>query len=80
MVDMNPLLLDVRNLLCPMPVIRLQACVDGKEAGQGIKVLCNAESARKDLKAWCRVQGHELISEIEHQEDIELLIQIGSGA
>lgn len=70
--------LDARRLLCPLPVIRTQERVERLGAGDTLEVICTDPGARYDIPAWCRVNGHELVS-IEQQGD-ELVITLRVGA
>lgn len=53
--------LDTRRLLCPLPVIRTQDCVQTLEAGDVLEVVCTDPGALHDIPAWCRIHGHTLI-------------------
>lgn len=61
--------LDARRLLCPMPVIRLQDCINQQAAGTRIKVFCTDPGTLSDIPAWCRVNGHHLLdsNEVNHE-------------
>jgi tRNA 2-thiouridine synthesizing protein A len=58
----NPLLLDTRGLLCPLPVIRTQDRIRQLEHGTELVVTATDPGVMHDIPAWCRVHGHELIS------------------
>jgi len=66
--------LDARWLLCPLPLIRLQDFVSGLPGGDLIEVRCTDPGARSDIPAWCRINGHQLVS-IEDGDD-ELFITV----
>jgi tRNA 2-thiouridine synthesizing protein A len=53
--------LDVKGLLCPLPVIRTQDRVKGLPPGALLSVLATDPGVLEDLPAWCRVHGHELL-------------------
>ncbi len=61
-------------MLCPMPVIRTQEKVEQFHIGDSLAVLCTDPGAIRDIPAWCRVDGHEVI-DIEQQDD-EITIRI----
>ena len=52
--------LDCRNLLCPLPVIRVQNLVQGLPAGALVEALCSDPGALEDVPAWCRINGHQI--------------------
>ncbi|MGB5304817.1 MAG: sulfurtransferase TusA family protein [Gammaproteobacteria bacterium] len=76
---MNGTVLDVRKLLCPLPVIRTQDAAATLQAGDSIRVVCTDPGVLHDIPAWCRVHGHEVCEIIECNEEIIILIRIGSG-
>lgn len=67
-------ILDVRYLLCPLPVIRLQAQAALLPSGSQIKVLCTDPGVHYDIPAWCRMYGHT-VQAIE-QQDLEIIFFI----
>ena len=66
--------LDARNLLCPLPVIRLQNTVKTLADGDILKVICTDPGALNDIPAWCRINGHSVLD--TRKEDRELIITI----
>ena len=71
---MSSATLDARNLLCPLPVIRTQDAVARLQPGDDLQVVCTDPGVLHDIPAWCRVNGHEVLS-IEQQDD-EITIRI----
>ena len=71
--------LDVRGLLCPMPVIRTQDKVEKLAAGDILKVCCTDPGAIHDIPAWCRVNGHEMLEIDQQEEQIFITIQVGEA-
>lgn len=69
--------LDVRRMLCPMPVIRTQQKVEELQPGDTVTVLCTDPGALHDIPAWCRVNGHE-IQDMQQQDD-EIIISLRVG-
>lgn len=68
--------LDVRYLLCPMPVIRLQECAKGQSEGQSILLRATDPGVKQDVPAWCRVHGHRVESVTEENGEIQVTIQL----
>jgi len=66
--------LDVRRMLCPMPVIKTQQRVKSLVAGDILTIYATDPGARHDLPAWTRMYGHKIIS-IEENE-LEIMIQL----
>jgi TusA-related sulfurtransferase len=76
---MNKATIDARNLLCPMPVIRVQDAVAGMRPGTLVTALCTDPGALADIPAWCRINGHQVLStrSEDHLHIVEL--QVGEG-
>ena len=71
--------LDARNLLCPMPVIRVQGAMESLAPGEEIVALCTDPGAMSDVPAWCRVHGHEVLEVVEDDAAGEIRISIRAG-
>ncbi len=69
--------LDARRLFCPMPVIRTQNRVATLKAGDLLEVICSDPGAKYDIPAWCRINGHELISIEEQTGEIKIVVKVG---
>ena len=54
-------LLDVRGLLCPLPVIRAQNRIKTLQPGDLLDVVATDPGTLHDIPAWCRVHGHVVI-------------------
>ena len=71
--------LDVRRLLCPMPVIRVQQLIDelGNDAiGERIEAVCTDPGALYDIPAWAKIHGHKLIETKEDDYEYHITIEI----
>lgn len=71
--------LDARRLLCPLPVIRTQDLVAGLAAGDVVEVTCTDPGARSDIPAWCRVNGHRVVSVDERGSELVITLQVGGS-
>ncbi len=58
--------LDLKGLLCPMPVVKLQLAVKKLTTGQVIEGIATDPGVMADIPAWARTSGNELVS-IEQQ-------------
>ena len=58
--------LDLKGLLCPMPVVKLQLAVKKLQAGQTIEGVATDPGVMADIPAWARTSGNALMS-IEQQ-------------
>jgi TusA-related sulfurtransferase len=52
---------DARGLSCPMPIVRLAQAIRRLAPGAIIELLATDAGSVKDVEAWCRTTGHELV-------------------
>lgn len=71
--------LNARRLLCPMPVIRTQDKVATLQAGDSLEIVCTDPGALNDIPAWCRINGHRVLSSRREDDDIIIVIEVGHG-
>ena len=69
--------LDARRVLCPLPVIRTQDRVNTLAVGDTLAVTCTDPGAKMDIPAWCRINGHEVLSIEESEAEIVITLRIG---
>lgn len=68
--------LDVRRLLCPMPVIKTQQKVKTLAAGDHLIVTATDPGTLQDIPSWCRIFGHTVIDSRQVKDDIIIEILI----
>jgi len=61
--------LDVRGLLCPLPVIRTQDRIRQLSPGTLLEVTATDPGTMEDIPAWCRVHGHDMVTAEALEED-----------
>ena len=76
---MDHVIVNTRNLLCPMPVIRTQDAAVKLQPGDSIKVLCTDPGVLHDIPAWCRIHGHEVCDIEEQEHEIIITIRVGQS-
>lgn len=69
--------LDARRLLCPLPVIRTQDKVKQLTPGDLLEVTCTDPGVLQDIPAWCRINGHEVLSSETAGREITITIKVG---
>lgn len=69
--------LDARRLLCPLPVIRTQNAMKTLAPGDILAVTATDPGVLQDIPAWCRINGHRVLS--SHREAGEIHIEIECG-
>lgn len=70
--------LDARRLFCPMPVIRLQDCINAQPTGKQVRIVCTDPGVMNDIPTWCRINGHHVISSDEQDHEFILVVEKGS--
>jgi tRNA 2-thiouridine synthesizing protein A len=72
--------LDVRGLLCPVPVLRTAARVRHLPAGALLEVVGDDPLMRLDLAAWCAREGHAVLA-MEQEEGgvVRCLLRVGGA-
>ena len=73
---MSEFTLDVRRMLCPMPVIKTQNMVNTLQPGDRLTVLCTDPGAINDIPAWCRINGHKFLDYEQSEEELKIYIEV----
>lgn len=53
--------LDLKGLLCPIPVVKMAKAIKEVEVGQMIEAFATDPGVTADIPAWARSTGHELV-------------------
>jgi len=70
--------LNARRLLCPLPVIRTQDKVKQLQTGDELEVICTDPGVMQDIPAWCRINGHQVLSAAQVEGEYVIVLQVGS--
>ena len=54
---------DARGLSCPMPIVKTAQAVKTLASGAAVEVLATDPGSIKDVAAWCRSTGNELVEQ-----------------
>jgi tRNA 2-thiouridine synthesizing protein A len=54
---------DARGMSCPMPIVKAAQAVKPLPSGAVVELLATDAGSIKDVAAWCRVTGNELIEQ-----------------
>jgi len=68
--------LDLRRLLCPLPVIRTQDRIKTLSSGDVLEVTCTDPGVLSDIPAWCRINGHQIIDTTTQNNEITITIEV----
>lgn len=55
----SPLTLDARGRRCPLPILDLARHIGDVAVGETITVEADDPAAGPDVRAWCRMRGHQ---------------------
>lgn len=72
--------LDARGLLCPLPVIRVQDRVAALLPGDRLEAVCSDPGALNDIPAWCRLNGHRVVSAHETGYNVIVVVEVGGAS
>ena len=56
------LVLDLKGLVCPMPVVRVSQAMKRLDVGAVIEAVATDPAVVPDMRAWARTTGNELLS------------------
>jgi tRNA 2-thiouridine synthesizing protein A len=66
--------LDVRQLACPLPILRAKKSLATMQSGQVLKVVATDKKSPDDFAQFCRQTGNELLaSEVSGEEFVFML-------
>ncbi|OIR05522.1 sulfurtransferase TusA [mine drainage metagenome] len=67
--------LDVRQLACPLPILRAKKSLSVMSAGQVLRIVATDRGAPKDFVDFCKKTGNELLSSMEADGEFIFLIR-----
>lgn len=69
------LLLDVKGLSCPLPILRAKKTLSGMQSGETLEVLSTDGGAWDDFDYFCQHSGHALLERSETEGVYRFLIR-----
>lgn len=67
--------LDVRQLACPLPILRAKKSLAGMTSGQVLKIVATDKGSPNDFVDFCKKTGNELLSSTEVDGEFVFLIR-----
>ena len=67
--------LDVRQLACPLPILRAKKSLSAMSAGQVLRIVATDKGSPKDFVDFCSKTGNELLSSTEQSGEFIFLIR-----
>lgn len=68
MSDTQEMVLDVRGLSCPLPVLRTNKELKRVPTGAVLTVLASDPASLRDMPAFCTQTGHELLDTVQQDD------------
>jgi tRNA 2-thiouridine synthesizing protein A len=73
--------IDARDLLCPLPVLRLRKALLALPPGARLRLLATDAMAAVDVPHFCREAGHRLVDTTPNPDGgFEFLVECGGAA
>lgn len=70
---------DASRLFCPLPVIRLQNCINQQAPGTRVRIVSTDPGSMNDIPTWCRINGHEVLQSEQQDKEYIFLVQKGEN-
>ena len=67
--------LDARGLNCPLPILRTKKALNSMGSGETLAILSTDPGSVKDMQAFCKQTGNELIATNSNQGEFEFFIR-----
>ncbi|PIE00936.1 MAG: preprotein translocase subunit TatC [Thiothrix nivea] len=74
MTDFNAEL-DARGLNCPLPILRTKKSMNGMAAGEILKVVATDPGSVKDMEAYAKQTGNEIVDTAENGGEFTFFIK-----
>ncbi len=66
--------LDARGLSCPLPILKTKKSLGSLTSGQVLRIVCTDHGSIKDMEAFTKQTGHQLVSStVENGEYVFLM-------
>jgi tRNA 2-thiouridine synthesizing protein A len=74
-VEKVDLVLDLKGLLCPMPVVKMAKAIKQIEVGQTIEAFATDPGVMADIPAWARSTGNELLAMEKQDRNFRFVVR-----
>jgi len=68
--------LDCKGMFCPMPIVKLKKTTKTMEPGQILKMDATDSGSKKDVPAWARRTGNEVLDTVEDGDVLTFIIKV----
>ncbi len=67
--------LNLKGLLCPMPVVKLSVALKKLPVGATIEGIATDPGVMADIPAWARTSGNELVSIVQQGKEYHFVVK-----
>jgi tRNA 2-thiouridine synthesizing protein A len=67
--------LDLKGLLCPMPVVKIAQALKKVQIGELIEAVATDAGVMADIPAWARTSGNELVELEKREKDFRFVVK-----
>jgi tRNA 2-thiouridine synthesizing protein A len=75
MADSPKLSLDLKGLLCPMPVVKIAQAMKQVQIGELVEAVATDAGVMADMPAWARTSGNELVELEKREKDFRFVVK-----
>jgi tRNA 2-thiouridine synthesizing protein A len=68
-------ILDLKGLLCPIPIVKLSKAIKEVEIGQTLEAVATDPGVMADVPAWCRTSGNELVTLEKREKQFHFVVR-----
>jgi len=69
--------IDARGLNCPLPILRTRKVINTLASGQVVKIIATDPGSVKDLEAFCKQTGNEMLESSQQNGEYHFNIRKG---
>ena len=67
--------LDTRGLNCPLPILKAKKTLAEMSTGQTLKVIATDPGSMRDLQAFAKQTGNELLEQVTHGDEFTIVLR-----
>jgi len=68
--------LDCKGMYCPMPIVKLKKTTKTMEAGQVLRLVSTDQGSTRDVPAWAKKTGAEILETSEGGGEFVFIIKV----
>ena len=72
---MADLIVDARNLQCPMPVLKISQGIAQIDSGQTLELVATDRGSLSDIPAWAKDVGHTIKEQFEEGGEFHFVVE-----